>query len=126
MKILALFFSLIFSLEAFDYHLVPQKLSKDTYCFFGKLENISKENAGYIVNTCYVRTKEGFVVIDSGPTYAYAQQAYAAMQKIAKIPVKYVITTHDHDDHWLGNRFYKKKESQVESLYIPSYYGVKD
>jgi len=111
MKILALFFSLVFSLEAFDYHLVPQKLSKDTYCFFGKLENISKENAGNIVNTCYVRTKEGFVVIDSGPTYAYAQQAYAQMQKIADMPVKYVIVTHDHDDHWLGNSFYKQQDA---------------
>ena len=110
MKILALFFSLILSLEAFDYHLVPQKLSPDTYCFFGKLENINKENAGNIVNTCYVQTKEGFVVIDSGPTYAYAQQAYAQMQKIAELPVKYVITTHDHDDHWLGNSFYKHKD----------------
>ncbi len=110
MKILALLFSLIISVEAFDYRLVPQKLSEDTYCFFGKLENISKENAGNIVNTCYVQTKEGFVVIDSGPTYAYAQQAYAEMQKIANIPVKYVITTHDHDDHWLGNSFYKHKD----------------
>ncbi len=110
MKILALLFSLIISVEAFDYRLVPQKLSEDTYCFFGKLENISKENAGNIVNTCYVQTKEGFVVIDSGPTYAYAQQAYAQMQKIADIPVKYVITTHDHDDHWLGNSFYKHKD----------------
>jgi len=31
------------------------------------------------------------------------------MQKIAKLPVKFVINTHDHDDHWLGNSFYKSK-----------------
>jgi len=31
------------------------------------------------------------------------------MQKIAELPVKYVINTHDHDDHWLGNSFYKEK-----------------
>lgn len=62
-----------------------------------------------MVNTCFIQTKEGFVVIDSGPTYAYARQAYAQMQKIAKLPVKYVINTHDHDDHWLGNSFYKSK-----------------
>jgi glyoxylase-like metal-dependent hydrolase (beta-lactamase superfamily II) len=79
------------------------------YCFFGKLENINKQNAGNMVNTCFVQTKEGFVVIDSGPTYTYAAQAYEQMQKIAKLPVKYVINTHDHDDHWLGNSFYKSK-----------------
>jgi len=62
-----------------------------------------------MVNTCFVKTKEGFVVIDSGPTYNYAAQAFIQMQKIAPLPVKYVINTHDHDDHWLGNSFYKEK-----------------
>jgi len=99
-------FSFVFG---FEYNLKPQKVTEGVYCFFGKLENINKQNAGNIVNTCYVQTKEGFVVIDSGPTYAYASQAYAQMQKIAKLPVKYVIITHDHDDHWQGNSFYKSK-----------------
>ncbi|HIQ46715.1 MAG TPA: MBL fold metallo-hydrolase [Sulfurovum sp.] len=97
------------SLHAFDYQLLPIKVAVDSYCFFGKLENISKKNAGNMVNTCFVQTQKGFVVIDSGPTYNYASQAYEQMQKIAKIPVKYVLNTHDHDDHWLGNSFYKSK-----------------
>jgi len=101
---------LLFSLNyGFEYNLKPTKIVKDVYCFFGKLENISKQNAGNIVNTCFVQTKEGFVVIDSGPTYAYAEQAYAQIQKIKTLPVKYVIVTHDHDDHWQGNNFYKSK-----------------
>ena len=62
-----------------------------------------------MVNSCYVKTKKSFVVIDSGPTFSYAKQAYTQMQKIANLPVKYVINTHDHDDHWLGNSFYKSK-----------------
>jgi len=97
------------SLFGFDYQLKPKKITKDVYCFFGETENISSQNAGNIVNTCFIKTKEGFVVVDSGPTYAYASQAYAQMQKIAKLPVKYVIITHDHDDHWQGNSFYKSK-----------------
>ncbi len=109
MKQIILFFLIYSSLQAFEYNLVPQKLAKGVYCFFGKLENISKENGGNMVNTCFVQTKEGFVVIDSGPTYAYASEAYVQMQNIAKIPIKYVINTHDHDDHWLGNSFYKSK-----------------
>ncbi|MDQ7047532.1 MAG: MBL fold metallo-hydrolase [Sulfurovum sp.] len=97
------------TLQAYEYHLKPVELAKDVYCFFGAPENISKENGGNMVNTCFVQTKEGFVVIDSGPTFSYASQAYNEMQKIAKLPVKYVINTHDHDDHWLGNNFYKSK-----------------
>ena len=109
MKHIALFFLLYSSLQAFEYNLVPQKLAEGVYCFFGKLENITKENGGNMVNTCFVQTKGGFVVIDSGPTYDYASQAYTQMQKIAKLPIRYVINTHDHDDHWLGNSFYKEK-----------------
>jgi len=104
--VLLLSFSFIYS---FEYNLKPQKVIEGVYCFFGKLENISKQNAGNIVNSCFVQTKEGFVVIDSGPTFSYAAQAYAKMQKIAKLPIKYVIVTHDHDDHWQGNSFYKSK-----------------
>lgn len=97
------------SLWGFEYTLQPIKVANNVYCFFGALENITKENGGNMVNTCFVHTKQGFVVIDSGPTYAYAKQAYSQMQKIEKLPVKYVINTHDHDDHWLGNSFYKSK-----------------
>ena len=96
-------------LVGFEYNLKPVKVTEDVYCFFGKLETISKENGGNMVNSCFVQTKEGFVVIDSGPTYAYAKQAYAQIQRIAKLPVKYVINTHIHDDHWLGNSFFKSK-----------------
>ena len=93
----------------FSYHLKAKKVAEDSYCFFGALESITKENGGNMVNSCFVKTAKGFVVIDSGPTFAYAKEAYAQMQKIADLPVKYVINTHDHDDHWLGNSFYKSK-----------------
>ena len=99
----------LWTAQAYEYHLTPVRVSEDVHCFFGALENITKENGGNMVNTCFVQTKQGFVVIDSGPTYAYAKQAYTQMQKIQTLPVKYVINTHDHDDHWLGNSFYKSK-----------------
>ena len=109
MKSIIAFCLFLWTAQAYEYNLTPVKVSEDVHCFFGALENITKENGGNMVNTCFVQTKQGFVVIDSGPTYAYAKQAYTQMQKIEKLPVKYVINTHDHDDHWLGNSFYKSK-----------------
>jgi glyoxylase-like metal-dependent hydrolase (beta-lactamase superfamily II) len=107
-KIFIILLTLSFT-YGFEYNLKPKKVTEGVYCFFGKLENINKQNAGNMVNSCFVQTKVGFVVIDSGPTFSYAAQAYEQMQHIAKLPVKYVINTHDHDDHWLGNSFYKSK-----------------
>jgi len=109
MKLVIVSFLLLLPLWGFEYNLKPQKVTEGVYCFFGKLEPIEKQNAGNVVNSCFVQTKEGFVVIDSGPTYSYAAQAYEQMQKIATLPVKYVLNTHIHDDHWLGNSFYKSK-----------------
>ena len=48
------------------------------------------------------------MVIDSGPTYAYAQQAYTVMQNKEKLPVKYVINTSANELNILGNEFYKE------------------
>ncbi len=95
--------------KAFDYKLKPKKVAENVWCFFGALEKPTKENAGNMANNCYIKTNDGYLVMDTGPSYQFAKQAYKAMQKIADLPVKYVVNSHEHDDHWLGNDFYKKK-----------------
>jgi len=65
-------------------------------------------NGGNMVNSCYVETSEGYIVIDSGPTYSYAQEAYEVMKKKKKLSVKYVINTSSDEVHVLGNQFYKE------------------
>ena len=56
------------------------------------------------------------------------------MQKIADMPVKHVIISHEHDDHWLGNNYYKEvhgakiigAESINENYYGPRHIEGKD
>ncbi len=93
----------------FDYKLKPKKVADNVWCFFGALDKPTKENAGNMANNCYVKTNDGYFVMDTGPSYQFAKQAYSAMKKIANLPVKYVVNSHNHDDHWLGNDFYKKE-----------------
>jgi len=97
------------STTAFDYKLKPKKVADNVWCFFGAIEKPTKENAGNMANNCYIRTNEGYLVMDTGPSYQFAKQAYEAMSKIESLPVVYVVNSHEHDDHWLGNDFYKKK-----------------
>ena len=94
---------------AFDYNLKPIKVTNDVWCFFGKLDMPTKENGGFMSNSCYIKADKSYVLVDSGASYAFASQAYEAMSKIEKLPVSTVISTHSHDDHWLGNNFYKEK-----------------
>jgi glyoxylase-like metal-dependent hydrolase (beta-lactamase superfamily II) len=95
--------------DIFDYKLEPKKVSENVWCFFGAIEPPTKENAGNMANNCYIKTNSGYVVMDTGPSYQFAKQAYEAMSKIEKLPVRYVVNSHEHDDHWLGNDFYKKE-----------------
>ena len=114
------------SLLSFEYTLKPVKISAETHCFFGLPEVMDEHNNGNMVNSCFVNMGTGYLVIDSGPTYLYAKQAYSQMKKIKDLPISYVINTHNHDDHWLGNSYYNsigvkiigssafKDESKVE------------
>ncbi len=97
----------------FDYKLEPKKVAENVWCFFGAIEKPTKENAGNMANNCYIKTNDGYLVMDTGPSYQFAKQAYVAMQKIEKLPVKYVVNSHEHDDHWLGNDFYKKEFNAI-------------
>jgi len=109
-----------------DYNLHPVQVSERVWCFFGAMEMPTKENAGDMSNSCYIKGDTAWIAWDSGPSYIFAKQAYAQMQKIADMPVAAVIVSHEHDDHWLGNNYYK--EVHHATIYGPTsinenYYG---
>lgn len=91
----------------FNYQLQPKKIAPDTYIFEGKTEDFSKENGGFIVNTGFIVTTEGVVVIDTGSSRRFAEQQLAAIQKVTDKPVVRVYITHHHPDHFLGNQVYR-------------------
>ena len=94
--------------EEWDYNLKPVQVSDRVWCFFGEMDMPTKENAGDMSNSCYMKGDTEWIAWDTGPSYNFAKQAYAAMSKIANMPVKTVIVSHEHDDHWLGNNYYKE------------------
>ena len=109
-----------------DYNLKPVQISDRVWCFFGALEMPTKDNAGNMSNSCYIKGNDQWITWDTGPSYIFAKQAYAAMQKIADMPVKTVIISHEHDDHWLGNNYYKEVHGATiygTELINENYYG---
>lgn len=113
-KTLLLSVIFISTLFGFDYKLKPIEVTQDVYCFFGVPEGPSKKNGGAIANICFVDEGEYYSTIDSGPSYKFAQQAYKAIStKYGEKPVKYVLVTHAHDDHHLGNDFFAMQGATV-------------
>ncbi|NEW59942.1 MBL fold metallo-hydrolase [Sulfurovum sp. bin170] len=106
---------------SFDYNLRAYTITEGVSCFFGLNEKANMKNGGRVSNTCYVESKDGYIVIDSGPTYSYAEQAYRIMQKREALPIKYVINTSAHETKILGNKFYKE---QGATLIGPKSYEI--
>ena len=92
-----------------DYNLKPVQVSERVWCFFGSMEMPTKENAGNMANSCYIKGDDAWIMWDTGASYIFAKQAYAEMKKIADLPAKTIFVSHEHDDHWLGNNYYIKE-----------------
>jgi len=107
-KIFILLIAFASSLFSFNYNLKPKKIANSVYMFTGVNEPVKKSNGGAIANSYWIKTNKHWVVFDSGPTYDYAKQAHEAMKKIANLPIDMVFNSHFHDDHWMGNSYYKE------------------
>lgn len=103
MKFLILIFLVFSSLKAFDYKLKPIKLNENSYYFYGKEEYFSPSNGGDIANVSFIVTKNSVILIDTGSSYEYGLQIKEEIKKITPNPIKYIINTHHHPDHFLGN-----------------------
>lgn len=92
--------------DNFDYALQPQAVATDTYVIEGKTEDFSKRNGGFIVNTGFIVTSDGVVVVDTGASRRFGEQQRAAIEKLTGKKVVRVYLTHHHPDHFLGNQAY--------------------
>ena len=94
--------------DAFEF----QKLADGVYA------SVRKEPVGFGVdaNNLFVIDDDGVVVVDTNFGSSSTRKVLAALRKITDKPVKYVINTHAHDDHVLGNAVYREAYPQAEFI----------
>ncbi|MEZ5453655.1 MAG: quinoprotein relay system zinc metallohydrolase 1 [Thiothrix sp.] len=92
--------------DNFQYPLEPQEVAPKTYVLEGKIEDFSRKNGGFIVNTGYIVTDDGVVVIDSGPSKRFGEQQRTLIEQSTGKQVTRLYLTHHHPDHFLGNQAY--------------------
>ena len=57
-------------------------------------------------NSVAILTTEGVVVFDANGTPAAARAVIAGIRKLTKLPVRYLVISHWHWDHWYGAEVY--------------------
>lgn len=91
-----------------DYHLSARKIAADSYVVEGSTEDFTVENGGFMVNAAFIVTKDGVIVLDTGPSRAFGLQFAALIDKTSvHKPVLQVLNTHLHPDHFLGNQAFE-------------------
>lgn len=88
------------------YQLQPRQIADGIWLLEGSTANFDMRNGANIVNTAFIVTEEGVVVLDSGPSWAYGEAQRKAITEATGKPVIRVLLTHHHPDHVLGNQAY--------------------
>lgn len=93
--------------------LTPIKVSPHVYYFHGTSGMADKANQGFMSNAGFVVTRDGVVVFDALGTPALGEAMIRAIRKVTAQPVKRVIVSHFHADHFYGLQAFKKQGAQI-------------
>ncbi|MBA3599120.1 MAG: quinoprotein relay system zinc metallohydrolase 2 [Methylibium sp.] len=91
-----------------------QQIAPGVYLRPGVLEDWGPANRGQVANTGFIVGERCVAVIDTGGTRAGGEALAAALRRTTALPVCYVINTHAHPDHVLGNEAFVDANGQAE------------
>ncbi len=83
--------------------LAVTQVKPGVYVHSGALEDWEPANGGDVANLGFVIGSRCVAVIDTGGTPRVGEALRAAVDRATRLPVCYVINTHAHPDHVLGN-----------------------
>jgi len=87
-----------------DYGLRARALAEGVWVVEGANDDFSPANGCNIINTGFIATGAGVLVINTGPSRRYGEQLRALIARSTREPVVQVIHLNLHPDYFLGNQ----------------------
>jgi cyclase len=84
-----------------------KKVGDGVYAAIGSDTGKAGSNAGFIIGS------NGVVVVDTFEAVAPAEKLLTEIQKLTRLPVRYVVNTHYHLDHTGGNAVFQKTGATI-------------
>lgn len=94
----------MFALEAapLRYGLKARPVADGVWLVPGADEAITRENGGAIANIAILDSREGAIVVDTGPSRRYGEELAELARELTGKPVVRALLTHFHPDHVFG------------------------
>ncbi len=91
-----------------------QRVSEHVYYVQGPA-GIATDNEGFISNATAIIADDGIVIVDALGSPSLAQMFMQKVRAVSDTPVRKVIVTHYHADHFYGLQFFKDMGAEVYS-----------
>ncbi|UCU95980.1 quinoprotein relay system zinc metallohydrolase 1 [Hydrogenophaga taeniospiralis] len=98
---------------AFNYDLQPRQIAEGTWVIEGAVQDFSRANGCNIINTAFIATGAGVVVINTGPSRLYGEQQRRAIERVTREPVVRVLELNLHPDYFFGNQAWADRPTQA-------------
>ncbi|MCA1979459.1 MAG: MBL fold metallo-hydrolase [Thiobacillus sp.] len=89
------------------------KLGKHSYFVQGQSGAASSANQGFMSNAGFVVTNDGVVVFDALASPPLAEKLLGLIRSVTKQPVRRVIVSHYHADHFYGLQVFKAAGAEI-------------
>jgi len=96
-----------------DYDLKPRQIAPGTWVIEGEVADFSRANGCNIINTAFIDTGDGLVVINTGPSRLYGEQQRRAIERITKAPVRKVLQLNLHPDYFFGHQAWDDRPTEA-------------
>jgi len=90
-----------------------EKLAAHSYYIPGLAGAASTRNEGFMSNAGFVITPAGVVVFDTLGSPSLAQEMVKRIRSLTKLPIKRVIVSHYHADHYYGIQVFKELGAEI-------------
>ena len=89
------------------------KLGAHSYFVEGEPGAASSANQGFMSNAGFVVTRDGVVVFDALASPPLAEKLLGEIRKVTRQPIKRVIVSHYHADHYYGLQVFKAQGAEI-------------
>ncbi len=96
----------------FDFSVTP--IAKNVYSIVSPSLGLpTPENKGWNSNSHFVVTEKGVLLFDTGSSESIGNAIKMAIKSVTDKPVRWVINSHSHADHWLGNAAFTDTDTEI-------------